>query len=704
MNDDRERVRDANPIVDVIQEFFPLQSDGGGRFKALCPFHREKSPSFKVDPDRGTYHCFGCGERGDVFSFVMKMDHLEFRDALSQLARRANIELGRGSEVSAHVRARREADLELLERAATWFERQLGSKSGAPAREYLRARGFSDDTLTRFRVGYAPDAWHSLADAVGAGGPEASSRAVELGLLRVREGRVYDAFRGRVMFPIRSVRGQVLGFGGRILQADVPADGDGGPPPKYINSPESPLFRKGELLYGHFEGRDAIRRGRRLVIMEGYTDVMMAKQAGLDQAVATLGTALAEPNVDTIARHADRVVLVFDGDDAGRRAALKALRLLLPRPLEVRVVPLPGGDDPCDLLRHGVEAFDQRLEAALEAMEFVFSELATSAGIDTDSSGPAKERVARECFEFIELSTSEIRRDEALDALGRRLGIASRALRREFERRRAPRRAEERAARLPARADATAEAEEEAILMACLRGPSDGPAAGESYGRALLRLHPAEFFRDPVRRSVAARLSAEDRRLQPIDFERVEEKALVLELFEHLESREFEEETACRLLQDLLIRRLEAYRRLLGRLRGGRVMRFGVGGSEGFGDEIRRNAVLPEGDRFDRETSDVRQGYADIREMDDREVDAERKYYDFLIGVRVEIDRLKSMKRGEWRTLVETAERWLLDRGFREASLLEPGSVGAESNDLGSADLAVVSAPGSLPGGGRETR
>ena len=557
---ERERVREASPVEAIIAEYgVPLRQDGRN-FKALCPFHREKTPSFKVDPVRGTYRCFGCGEQGDVFSFVEKMDSLDFKGALRALAERAGIPLSGGRAAASARPGEKDQDLQLLQWAARWYETERRGSAGAPVREYLARRGFREATIDAFGLGWAPPGWSRLADAMREKTQDLD-RGVRLGLLkRSAEGRVYDAFRQRVVFPIRDPRGRVIGFGGRHLDGEgLPTPGTGGesggerrgdPPPKYINSPESELFRKGDVLYGQYEGRDSIRAGRHLLLMEGYTDVMMAHQAGFDSAVATLGTALTEANVERITRFADRVTLVFDGDRAGMEAARKASLLLAPRPVEARVVLIEGGEDPCDLLARpeGADRFRERAARAIEAADYFLERCLV--GEDAGSAA-GRDRVARAFLDYVERLPSEILRGTALERLAGRLGVSLARVERDFRAARKP----------PPRAAAPAEPvavevlphEEEGILLAAL--------AGSAESAVVFRLQPPERFRDPLLGRIAARIAAHGSELDPRAIESQEERAKALELLERRDELGFDADRAMRLLVELVRRHLRALAR-----------------------------------------------------------------------------------------------------------------------------------------------
>ncbi len=352
-------------IVDVIDARLTLKKTGKN-YQALCPFHNEKTPSFSVAPDKQFYHCFGCGASGTALTFLMEFDRLEFVEAVETLARLAGVEVPReqgGRPQQDH------ADLyDVLARAERFFRRSL--KDSADAVAYLRGRGVSGEVARDFGIGYAPDAWHDLAEAL-AGVPE--GRLLEAGLLiRNDAGRVYDRFRGRVMFPIRDTRGRIIGFGGRVLGGD----GNG---PKYLNSPETEVFHKGRELYGLYEARRALRRLDRLLVVEGYMDVVALAQAGIANAVATLGTSATPEHFHKLYRYTEEVVCCFDGDNAGRQAAWRALESALPVLKDGRKLKfmfLPEGEDPDSLVRgQGRVAFEARVAAADPAIEYLFNRL-----------------------------------------------------------------------------------------------------------------------------------------------------------------------------------------------------------------------------------------------------------------------------------------------------------------------------------------
>jgi DNA primase len=354
-------------IVDVVGRTVQLKK-GGANLMGLCPFHNEKSPSFTVSPAKQFYHCFGCGEHGSAIGFLMKYDRLEFPDAIEELASRAGIKV----PYEGGREAPREDSSELyavLDSAAQFFRRELGNS--AVARDYFSGRGLDDATLARFNLGYAPDQWDALRNALGS---SAARLAVleKTGMLTSGErGGKYDRFRGRVMFPILDRRGRTIAFGGRVLGKDDS--------PKYLNSPETPLFHKGRELFGLWQVREANQKIERLIVVEGYMDVISLHQFGVPQAVATLGTATTRDHAEILFRQSADVYFCFDGDRAGRQAAWRAVESVLPRMRDGRQAMflfLPDGEDPDSIIRReGHAGFEQRLKNASPLSEFFFAEI-----------------------------------------------------------------------------------------------------------------------------------------------------------------------------------------------------------------------------------------------------------------------------------------------------------------------------------------
>lgn len=360
-------------IVELIGARVPLKKSGR-EYKACCPFHAEKTPSFWVSPDKQFFHCFGCGKHGTALGFLMDHDHLPFPEAVEELATRLGLEVPHEGGIDRSAPHVDEPLYELLARVARFYTEQLARESRA--RDYLARRGLTAATLERFAIGYAPNSWNELLRRFGSGDAE-RKRLADAGLIverergGAREGeRYYDRFRDRVMFPIRDARGRVIAFGGRIIDAGEP---------KYLNSPETVLFHKGRELYGLYETRRARRTLDRLIVVEGYMDAVSLHQAGIDYAVATLGTATTAEHFRRIFRVVPAVVFAFDGDRAGRAAAWRALQQALPEAREgreIRFLFLPEGHDPDTLIAaEGRAAFEERLAAAVPLSEYLVREL-----------------------------------------------------------------------------------------------------------------------------------------------------------------------------------------------------------------------------------------------------------------------------------------------------------------------------------------
>ncbi len=357
-------------IVEVVGRRVPLKK-AGREFKACCPFHDEKSASFTVSPNKGFYHCFGCGAHGTAIGFLMEYDHMDFVDAIESLAGMVGVEVPR--EESHDQRPARSLDtlFDLVSKVASFFEGQL--KDHSPAVDYLKARGIDGATAKRFGLGYAPAGWSHVLDKFGTS-KETIDRLLATGLIiRKDDGRHYDRFRDRIMFPIRDARGRVIGFGGRVMANEEP---------KYL-----PLFHKGRELYGLYEARQALRQIDRLVVVEGYMDVVGLARHGFDFSVATLGTATTDDHLNKLFRVCDAVLFCFDGDRAGRAAAWRALENALPQirdGRQLRFVFLPDGEDPDSFVKaHGSAAFEQALNDALPLSDFLLEELSTQVDMDS---------------------------------------------------------------------------------------------------------------------------------------------------------------------------------------------------------------------------------------------------------------------------------------------------------------------------------
>ena len=351
-----ETVRQTADIVRLISDYVPLKK-AGTRYKGLCPFHQEKTPSFSVDPDRQLFYCFGCQTGGDLFKFAMLYDKLEFPEAVEQIANRFGIPLPAPDPKAAKRQDEQARVLDLHRWAAEFFRKQFQEVAGDRARAYMESRGFGEEIVEALGIGYAPAGWDGLISALAAkrASPHEMAKA-GLAIPRKSGQGVYDRFRDRVMFPIRDLRGRVVAFGGRTL-ADDPA--------KYINSPETPTYTKGSHLYGYDLARESIRREGFAVVVEGYMDAAALKQAGIDNVVASLGTAFTAQQARLLSRSTERVWFSYDGDAAGGDAMRRSLDLLLEHGFEVHIVDLPQGHDPDDVIQEfGADHYRRLLQEA----------------------------------------------------------------------------------------------------------------------------------------------------------------------------------------------------------------------------------------------------------------------------------------------------------------------------------------------------
>ena len=421
-----EQVAAANDIVEVIGSYFPLKR-AGANFKALCPFHQEKTPSFHVSPQRQTFHCFGCGAGGSVFRFVMDYEHIDFPSAVRKLAARVGIpvieERGPGDAENRQHEARRTL-LKVHAEAAEWFhENLLKKKFAEPAREYLKQRGITAEIAKRWRLGYAPDEWDAFGSwARGQG--FAPRELLESGLVKTKDAAdqtskiehqtSYDRFRDRIMFPICNDLGEVIAFSGRVLKEKEGAA-------KYLNSPETPLFRKGSVLFGLDKTKRALIEANCVIVCEGQLDLISLFEAGITNVVAPQGTAFTETQARTLKRLVDEVVLCFDSDAAGAKAAERSLDALLENDLIVRVAEIPPGDDPDSLVRReGKEEFEKRIAAARDFFDYWIEH--EVAEVDLASLG-AKMQLARSLAETVSRVHDPLMRGEVASKVSARLGV-----------------------------------------------------------------------------------------------------------------------------------------------------------------------------------------------------------------------------------------------------------------------------------------
>lgn len=483
-----ELVRQRSDIVEIIGSYLPLQR-AGAAYRALCPFHKEKTPSFFVHPARQIYHCFGCKAGGDVIRFVMEYEKFDFAAAVRMLAARAGVAV-QIDERERAAESQREALLRLHEAAARFFEESLARDAGAAeARDYLARRRLDGDAARRFRIGWAPNA----PDAMVAWGRSRGFDEALLeagGLVARGERGLYDRFRNRLMFPICDEQGRVIGFSGRVLPSDSS-------PAKYVNSPETPLFQKGRVLYALDKARRSIIDKRQAILCEGQIDCLRCHIAGLEHAVAAQGTAVTEDHARTLKRYADEVVVMLDADTAGQEAAIRTAQTLLAEGLAVRLASLPPGQDPDSLiLQQGAAAVDAAVAAAEPTIEFVIRLAASRGDLASDA---GRMRVTARVMEVAGAVPSPALREQMLARGAPLLGISVEAVRKEYAawqlRRRRP--AAKTPASTPPTPDETDPVPEDELQLAeiCLHQPKCRPLIRQYLP---LRLVTHSLLRDIV--------------------------------------------------------------------------------------------------------------------------------------------------------------------------------------------------------------
>ena len=413
-----EEVQALNDIVDVVSGYLPLKRSGR-TFKALCPFHQEKTPSFIVHPEKQIFHCFGCSVGGDVFSFVMKYENLTFPEALRNLAARVNFPLPEPTHRAPEEVSESEALYEVHRLAQEYYSENLKHpEKGKAARDYLKKRGFGEEVLKEFPLGWASGEWRGLFEFLSRRGIKEAALYRSGLIQRSREGHPYDLFRGRLLFPICNLQGKVIAFGGRGLGEETP---------KYLNSPESAIFRKRRELFGLYLAKCFLSSESRILIVEGYFDFLKVYESGFKNVVATLGTALTEEHVRVLKRFVPEAVVVFDGDQAGEAASLRGLEVFLEGEMSVKVAVLPPGKDPDTLIgEKGADEFRKILDAAHDFFEFKWKSL-TRRYSPADSAGLL--RISSEFLETFSKVKNPLLLDRYLKRLAALLGVGESSLR-----------------------------------------------------------------------------------------------------------------------------------------------------------------------------------------------------------------------------------------------------------------------------------
>ncbi|MGB2762428.1 MAG: DNA primase [Minisyncoccales bacterium] len=364
VNSPIEEIKNRLDIVEVIGSYIKLQKTGIN-YRAICPFHSEKRPSFFVSPSRQMWHCFGsCSEGGDVFKFIMKIEGVEFPEALEILAKKAGVEL---KKMSPKARTERQRLYEICELAANFFSKQIESKTGREAKKYLLNRGISEESIKKWRIGYAPDVWQGLSDFLVSRGYK-REEILKVGLTVIKEGdnsKTYDRFRSRIMFPIFDLNSQPVGFTGRIF-------GDSKEVAKYVNTPNTPLYDKSKILYGLDKAKMAIRGQDKCILVEGQTDVIMSHQAGVENVVATSGTALTSFQLAILKRYSENIITAFDMDIAGDSATKRGIDLVQAQGFNIKVIVMPEGRDPADIISENPEKWKELNDKTKSIMDFYF--------------------------------------------------------------------------------------------------------------------------------------------------------------------------------------------------------------------------------------------------------------------------------------------------------------------------------------------
>lgn len=416
------KIKESNDIVDVLSQRMRLKK-AGRNYKGLCPFHSEKSPSFSVNPDKQFYHCFGCGEGGDVFTFLMKYENISFFEAAKSLATSAGIEIPKKENYGDKKRAELSDKLFAANKgAAGFFAANLKGGGGKRCLGYFEKRGMSPETIDKFKLGYALDSWDGLLKHLKGKG-HVEENIEKAGLIIKKDGQAgyYDRFRNRAIFPIESTGGNIIGFGGRVLDDKLP---------KYLNSPETPVFNKGHNLYALNHAKEEARRLGYLIIVEGYLDAITPYQAGVKNIAATLGTALTENHIRLIKRYVNKVVLIFDPDEAGVKAVLRGLDLFLATDMKVNVVALKDNLDPDNFVKkHGKDAFLKELRQSVKILDFFIDYTIDKRQIRSIDD---KVSIANETLPKISLVKNSIERDYYIKRLAERLQVDEALLRQEM--------------------------------------------------------------------------------------------------------------------------------------------------------------------------------------------------------------------------------------------------------------------------------
>lgn len=419
MQTDVEKIKERIGILDLIESYIKVEK-AGKNFKARCPFHNEKTPSFFISPDRGTYYCFGCGAKGDIFSFVQQFEATDFPGALKILADRAGVQI---QNISKEANSRTKRIKDILELAAKYFEKNLSDNAGAA--EYLKSRGLTEKTIEEWRIGFASAGWQNLYDHL-IGRNYSADEILQAGLIKKGErGRYYDTFRSRIMFPIFNSAGDVIAFTGRIFEeASNSKKSNDVEVAKYINSPETDLFKKSEILYGLNRAKSVIRKNDFSILVEGQMDTIMCHQIGYANAVASSGTAITEHQLEALNKLSSRIVIAFDSDSAGFKASEKAWKMALSMGMDVKIAPIRGEKDPADLIRDNPEKWRDTVRGAQHIIEVLIEKI-QNAELNRRQVGQA---VTLKVIPYLKMIGSKIDRDHFVKVVGSAFGIKEDAI------------------------------------------------------------------------------------------------------------------------------------------------------------------------------------------------------------------------------------------------------------------------------------
>ncbi|MDD5489139.1 MAG: DNA primase [Candidatus Moranbacteria bacterium] len=429
---DVEDIKNRISVVDLVGEYVRLQK-AGSAWRALCPFHNEKTPSFMVSEERRSFHCFGCGKGGDIFTFVMEMEGIEFREALEQLAQKAGIELKRFEKGDREKESAKPKLYNILELAAKWYEKNLWEGKGQDKiLKYLRGRGLTDETIKKFRLGYAPEGWRNMLEFLQKKNYKIEDIA-KTGLLvekdsenkipdtryKIPNTNAYDRFRDRIMFPVQDIMGRVVGFAARV------APGGDEKTAKYINTPQTELYDKSKVLYGLNFAKTEIKKRDEVVLVEGNMDVIASQQAGLQNTIAVSGTAFGPEQIKVIRRYTENIKMAFDMDAAGQTAARRSAKVCLENDLNVRIVLLPRGKDAADVVREDKAVWEKAVEGAREVVEYFFEDAFSR----HDPKNPAdKKKIAKELLNVLKDISNPVEKGHWIKKLAEKLGVGEGAL------------------------------------------------------------------------------------------------------------------------------------------------------------------------------------------------------------------------------------------------------------------------------------